>query len=187
VFAQIRLHLTALVVVFIALVSGAGTGHAQSAPSGLGLGPVTLLGDEPSYLDLGAGAFNIQDHVKDPSGEGRLEFRFGGKLFYIGPAVGVLANTQGGVFGYAGLYSDLAVGRVVFTPLAAVGGYRRGASEDLGETFQFRLSGAVAYQFDSQARAGIQFAHISNAGIATHNPGDNELLVTYSLPLGWPL
>jgi len=35
------------------------------------------------------------------TGEGRIEFRYGEKLFYIGPAAGVLVNGKGGVYGYA--------------------------------------------------------------------------------------
>jgi lipid A 3-O-deacylase len=59
----------------------------------------------------------------------------------------VLANTQGGIFGYGGFYSDLALGRFVLTPLAAVGGYHHGGSEDLGGIFQFHLSADLSYQF----------------------------------------
>jgi hypothetical protein len=70
--------------------------------------------------------------------------------------------------------------------LAAVGGYHRGGSEDLGSTFQFRLSADLSYQFDNQSRLGLQFAHISNAGIIRTNPGENELLLTYAIPLQMP-
>jgi hypothetical protein len=156
-----------------------------SSSSGLDLGPLRLAGDEPSYLDFGAGAFNTQSHREAPTAaEGRIEFRYGKKLFYIGPALGVLGNTRGGAFGYAGIYSDIALGRFVLTPLGAVGAYRRGTGEDLGGTFQFRLSANLAYQFENRSRLGVQFAHISNAGIHTFNPGENELLVTYAIPLG---
>jgi hypothetical protein len=70
--------------------------------------------------------------------------------------------------------------------LAAVGGYHQGGSEDLGSIFQFRLSADLSYQFDNQSRLGVQFAHISNAGIRRVNPGENELLLTYGLPLQVP-
>jgi hypothetical protein len=163
----------------------AGTGaDAQSAPDGAS--SLKIVGDEASRLDFGAGAFNIQGHQTDPNPEGRVEFRYGGKLFYVGPALGVLADTKGALFGYGGVYSDIAYGHFVITPLAAIGGYHRGASEDLGETFQFRLSMNVAYELNDGSRLGVQFAHISNAGIADHNPGDNELLATYAIPLNLP-
>jgi hypothetical protein len=143
-----------------------------------------ILSDEPSYLDVAAGAFDIQGHRDaSTSGEGRVEFRYGQKLLYIGPAAGVLVTTKGGVFGYAGFYADIAWGRFVLTPLGAVGFYRQGSDEDLGGAFQFRTSATLAYEFDGGARLGAQFAHVSNAGLHKKNPGDNEVLATYSFPL----
>jgi len=172
------------VLALVALIGlGSGAALAQGAGRSAGTGP-QFLGDEPSYIDFGAGAFDIQAHRESPTTpEGRVEFRYGQKLLYLGPAAGLLANTRGGIFGYAGLYADIAWGRVVLTPLGAVGAYRRGSSEDLGGTFQFRTSVDLAYEFDSRSRLGVQFAHISNAGIRKRNPGDNELLATYALPL----
>ena len=153
----------------------------------MALGPIRLLGDEPSYLGLGAGAFNTQAHRTSPTAaEGTAEFRYGRKLFFIGPALGLLANTRGGVFGYGGLYGDLQWDHVVVTPLGAVGAYHRGGSEDLGNILEFRLSLAVAYQFNDRSRLGLQFSHISNAGISNRNPGENELLLTYAIPLQLP-
>jgi lipid A 3-O-deacylase len=182
-------HGSVLAASLLAIVTAlcGGAARAQSAGTGLALGPVQLTGDEPSYLEFGAGAFDTQGHRESPtSPEGKVEFRYGGKLFYVGPAVGVLANTQGGIFGYAGFYANLALGPFVLTPLAAVGAYHRGGSEDLGGTFQFRTSAEVSYQFDNRYRLGVQFAHISNAGVNSHNPGDNELLLTFSIPLTLP-
>lgn len=146
---------------------------------------IVLEGDEPSFVDLGAGAFNILGtHDKPITAEGRLEYRDGDKLWGIGPAAGLLVNGQGGVFGYAGVYADLRFGRFVMTPLLGVGGYDRGHSEELGGTFEFRLSATFAYEFDNKSRLGVQFGHISNAGIHYTNPSDDEVLVSYSIPLG---
>jgi lipid A 3-O-deacylase len=176
----------ALLCLIAAVCVGEGA-RAQSSGDDLMLGPVRLAGDGPSYLDLGAGAFDLQGHPETGTlAEGKVEFRYGKKLFYIGPAIGLLANTKGGVFGYAGFYADFALGPFVLTPLAAVGGYHQGGSEDLGEVFQFRTGGTVSYQFDNQSRLGVQFAHISNAGLSSHNPGENELLLTYAIPLHLP-
>jgi len=165
----------------IAFGTGAASAQGTARPMDAGL---QLLGDEPSYLDLGAGAFDIQGHREAPTNpEGRVEFRFGQKFLYIGPAAGVLATTRGGVFGYAGFYADIAWDRLVVTPLGAVGFYHRGSDENLGGAFQFRIGANVAYELDSGSRLGVQFVHISNAGLHKRNPGDNEMLVTYGLPL----
>jgi lipid A 3-O-deacylase len=162
-------------------------GEARADGSGLDLGPIQIKGDEPSYGDLGLGAFNIQRHRESPTdGEGHIELRYGRKLFYLGPALGFLGDTRGGFFGYGGFYSDVALGPFVLTGLAGAGGYDRGSSADsidLGGTFEFRLSADLAYEFDDESRFGVQFAHISNAGLHDRNPGENELLLTYAVPL----
>jgi lipid A 3-O-deacylase len=153
------------------------------------LGETQAAGGAVSHLDLGMGAFDIQgDRGVHPSPVGQIEFRYGRKLFSVGPAVGILANTRGAIFGYGGLYADFRVGRFVVTPLGAVGGYRRSGGEDLGGTFQFGASVEFSYQFDNQSRLGAQVAHISNGGTGRRNlnPGPNELLLTYAIPLHLP-
>ena len=175
--------LGALTVLASLIGPGAGTASAQSTARPMDAG-LQLLSDEPSYIDLAGGAFDIQGHRESPtSGVGRVEFRFGRKFFYIGPAAGALVTTRGGVFGYAGFYGDIVWGRFVLTPLGAVGFYSRGSDENLGGAFQFRISADIAYEFDAGSRLGFQFAHISNAGIHKRNPGDNEMLITYGFPL----
>jgi lipid A 3-O-deacylase len=164
----------------LTLLMGLWTGHPTANAQ-------TVLGDQPSYLDLAAGAFDIPIHRGAvTTGEGRVEFRYGEKFFYIGPAVGLLVNGKGGVYGYGGFYADIAFDRFVVTPLAAVGAYRRGDGPDLGGTLEFRLSINAAYELDNKSRVGLQIAHISNAGIYHRNPDDNEVLVTYAFPLHWP-
>jgi hypothetical protein len=70
------------------------------------------------------------------------------------------------------------------TPLLAIGGYGEGSSKDLGGVFQFRQSLDLAYRFANGHRLGIRVAHISNGSIHDSNPGEEELLLTYSLPVG---
>ena len=111
----------------------------------------------------------------------RSEFRVGTKLAFIGPALGLLANSDGGVFGYLGLYLDLVIGPVTVTSMLAAGGYCEGSSTDLGGVFQFRESLAVGWRFGNGFLLGIKFAHISNADIHGMNPGSEDLMVTYTL------
>ena len=101
------------------------------------LGPIVLHGDEADNLLLGAGVFDLRD---DPSGAGTVEYRFGRKLFVVGLALGLMANTDGGLFGYVGAYGDLSYKKIYMTPQLAIGGYREGDSQDLGGVFQFRQS-----------------------------------------------
>ena len=146
-------------------------------------GEVQVFGDGPDTLALGVGAFDA--FKTDPaSAEFRADYRWGQKLIFIGPLVGVLANTDGGVFGYGGGYFDIQIGSVVFTPTAGMGAYRRGGSKDLGGTFQFHIGFDVAYRLEDGSRLGIKFSHISNAFIHDINPGAESLLLTYSIPVG---
>ncbi|ADJ28869.1 acyloxyacyl hydrolase [Nitrosococcus watsonii] len=155
----------------------------DSQPAAFKIGNVEFLADEPSYLDFGAGAFDIVH--SEISAAGYIEYRYGKKLSFIGPVMGIMANTDGGVFGYGGIYTNIKYRRLVATPFFTVGGYHQGGSKDLGGTFQFRSGITFAYQFDKGSRLGVRFAHISNASIHDNNPGENELLLTYSLPLAF--
>jgi hypothetical protein len=65
-----------------------------------------------------------------------------------------------------------------------MGGYRKGNSTDLGGVFQFRQSIDLSYRFDNGHRLGVRAAHISNADIQERNPGEEEILLTYSITLG---
>jgi lipid A 3-O-deacylase len=180
-----RVGRPALALAFLCSM-GAGGAAAQTRSAPRDLGPVQLAGDDASYLDLAAGSFGTgPSHFAPDSAQARVELRYGKKLFHLGPALGVLGNTKGGVLGYTGLYADLRLGDVVITPLGGVGAYHRGRGEDLGGTFEFRLSLGVAYAFADRSRLGMQYGHISNAGSHRINPGENELLVTYALPLGF--
>jgi lipid A 3-O-deacylase len=145
------------------------------------LGPIVVHGNEADNLLLGAGVFDIRDRT---SAAGTIEYRFGRKVFVAGLSLGLMANTEGGLYGYVGTYGDLSYRRIYVTPQIAMGGYHDGDSANLGGVFQFRLSLDVAYRFDNGHRLGVRAAHISNAGVNEENPGEEELLLTYSVPLG---
>jgi lipid A 3-O-deacylase len=176
----------ALVIVTF-LVSWATSVLAQATgDDSLRLTPIALATAEPSYLELSAGVYDlIGDHGQHETFGVDAEFHFGQKLFFIGPAVGVIADARGGGMIYAALYSDIAFGPVVVTPLAGIGAWWHGShtDENLGGTFEFRLSLAAAYEFADRSRVGLRFGHISSADINKKNPGENDLMLTYGLPL----
>ena len=142
-----------------------------------------ILGNGPHYLDLGLGVFDlVGEHGGRASGAANIGLRPGHKLWCIGPAVGWLANTDGGWYGYAGFYADIVYKDLVITPLLTAGRYEVGDGKDLGGKFQFRTCLGFSYQYSNQFRLGLHIAHISNAGIYDRNPGEEEILLT----LGWP-
>jgi hypothetical protein len=144
-------------------------------------GNYRLLGDWPSHVQLAAGFFDFGNKYETVGGV--VEFRGGSKYRYIGPALGVMANTEGGVFVYAGPYIDMIWRRLAITPRWAVGAYSKGISRDLGGTLQFRTAVTLAWVFDNDFRLGIDLAHISNGRVHHKNPGENEVMLSFSFPL----
>lgn len=166
------------------LAPACGDAAAQAAGAGYRLGPLEIRKSGPDRLFFGLGAFDFnQDQKGKTSFAANPEYRFGRKLFGIGPALGLDVNADRGLYGYLGLYADLAFGPVVVTPLAAAGAYREGDSFDLGGVFEFRTSLDVACEFDNRTRLGVRIAHLSNADINDDNPGVEELFATFSIPL----
>ncbi len=170
--------------VVAALLAQPAAARAEEGPVVFSIGNVDLLGQGPNYLDLGIGAFDVFERKSDSkrSAAMRAEFRLGEKIYGLGPAVGALANTDRGAYGYLGLYADLRYRDFVFTPLAGVGAYHQADSSDLGGVFQFRLALGITYQFEDQSRLGITLGHISNARIHDENPGEDEVYVSFALP-----
>jgi hypothetical protein len=148
-------------------------------------GKVELIGGKgPDVVTFGVGAFDFAK--TDPASvEGRIEYRWGQKLAVFGPTVGVLANSDGGVFGYVGTYLDFRMAPMIITPSLGFGYWHEGDSKDLGGNFPFiHFAIDMAYAFESGARLGIKLAHISNAYTHSSNPGQESILLTFALPLG---
>lgn len=144
----------------------------------------TLSVDDPSFVSLGAGAFDVLH--EDTAGEFRGEYRSNYKLLgLLKPFAGLSVTTDSAVYGYGGFGVDVYFGpHWVLTPNAAVGGFSRGDGKDIGSTVEFRTGAELAYRFDDRARLGLAFHHISNAGLTRRNPGAEMLMLMYSIPLG---
>lgn len=95
-----------------------------------------------------------------------------------------MATTDGGVYGFAGLYLDFEfLGRFVVTPSAAIGLYAKGGARDLGNAVVFRTQIEAAYELTGGRRVGLVFSHLSNGGLARANTGSESILATVSVPL----
>ena len=142
------------------------------------------LADDTGLLALGAGGYDF-DHSM-PAAEFRGEYRFGAGFYFIKPIVGMLVTSRGTTYTYGGLRADLIFYQhYVLMPVAAVGLYTRGNGKNLGSPVEFKTGLELAYRFDGGTRLGLAFDHISNAGLTKHNPGTENLLLMYSLPIGW--
>ena len=137
---------------------------------GLALAPRAARAEDPNFIAVGAGVYDVLHDFK--AAQGRLEFRFADRFLFIKPMVGVLFTSKGSVMGYGGIRIDLYLGsHFVVTPNGAVGGFYRGNGKNLGSTIEFKTGAEFAYRFDDHSRLGLQFDHISNADLGRHNAG----------------
>jgi len=138
--------------------------------------------DAPSFITFHAGGYDVNDNRT--AGQFNLEYRSNWHEWTVKPFAGVMATTDAALYGYAGFLVDIYFGdRIVFTPNVAVGLYADGDGKELGSVIEFRSGVELAYRFDSRARLGIAFHHISNASISSNNPGAETLTLVFSLPL----
>ncbi len=179
-----------LLILTAALLASGGPATAAESSADIPFLGGKLLGARPDRVALAAGAFNVirnddENNLKnnDISFVGQVEYQLGRKWYGLAPLAGIMANADGGVFGYGAVYLDLAFGDWVVTPSFGLGGYGRNNSKNLGGIFQFYASLGVAYQFANGSRLGLQMSHVSNAWTHDPNPGVEVALVTYSIPI----
>jgi len=143
---------------------------------------------DPSRLAFGAGAFDVTPSTshKDSrtAGEFRGEYRFADTVWVVAPFIGASVTTDGAAYGYFGLGFDVNFGpNWVLTPNAAAGVFERGSGTRLGSWWEFRTGGEFAYRFADQSRIGVAVTHTSNAGLTKQNPGEQSVVLMYSVPL----
>jgi lipid A 3-O-deacylase len=136
---------------------------------------------EPDFITLGAGAFDINDDMT--AAEFDIQVRLNRRLWIFKPQVGMFVTDDAGFYAYAGIYTDIYFGRRwVLSPSFSVGGNDEGDGKDLGGPVEFRSAVELAYRFDDSSRLGLQFGHLSNASLYDRNPGEEFLILNYSLP-----
>ena len=127
--------------------------------------------------------FNLKDNESVEFG---LEYRSDYQLFIVKPFVGASVNTDGSLYGYAGILSDLVLfDRLVLTPSFAAGAWKQGNSsaKDLGYWLEFRSQIELTAHLGGGIRAGAYFNHVSNAGLGDTNPGVEVIGATFIVPL----
>jgi hypothetical protein len=141
---------------------------------------------DPAFLSFGVGAFDMIAGDKS-SAAFQAEYASNTRFWVFHPIGGLMLNSDMGGDAYAGVAVDLFfTPRIVVTPSFAPSLYWRGGGKNLGYPVEFRSAIAAAYRFDDRSRLGVEFYHLSNAGLGDHNPGTEVLLLKYSLPFGNP-
>jgi hypothetical protein len=160
--------LRALVMALCLAVAGfAGTAQAQ----------------DPSFLTFSAGKFDF-NRQKNEAVEFGVQWRGSEKLWIFQPMVGAMGTTDISGNIYAGISLDIFFGnRLVFRPSFAPGLYTKGSKgHDLGHVIEFRSGAELAYRFDDRSRLGLEVYHLSNAHLGDKNPGEESIILTYSVP-----
>lgn len=156
------------------------------------LATTAAVAEDPAQFTIGAGLWDVNYNYDHRALEVRAEYRHGVGLFEtdsfrgLKPTIGVMGNSHGGKFAYAGFSIPFAMGdskRWELTPSGAVGAYSRGNGLELGGTFQFHLGLMLSYSVTERGRLGLYITHISNAYINGYNPGENTALLSWSFAL----
>ena len=174
----------------VILLLAFGIATAPPATAQIALGSFVTLGSpaDPPSIATGAGVFEINPDLKKPDArhEAQLqgEYRFGDVLWIVAPFVGLMGTGAGAFYGYAGFGFDVNLGaNWVVTPTFAGGYFYRGDGLNLGSWWEFRSGAEFDYRFANRSRLGLAFYHMSNAGLGKQNPGEQALLLAYTVPL----
>ena len=142
---------------------------------------------DPPRIALGAGAFDVlpSNHPDSrTAADLRGEYRFGDVVPYVSPFLGLSGTSDGAFYGYFGLGFDINFGPSwVLTPNAAAGYFYRGGGTNLGSWWEFRTGLELDYRFEDRTRLGLAFHHMSNAGLTKTNPGEESLILVYTVPV----
>ena len=113
------------------------------------------------------------------------EYRFSEVMYGLRPIVGGFGTDQGAAYGYAGVNWDVALlpNQLYIVPNFAVGAFKEGSGKKLGGALEFRSGIELDYQFPNQQQLGVALNHISNAGIYSHNSGEETVMGIYSIPV----
>jgi lipid A 3-O-deacylase len=134
-------------------------------------------------IAAGLGAFDFLHNYT--AGQARLEIRFAQSIFFLKPVLGVFVTTRGSVYTYGGFRSEFAIGKhFMIIPMATVGDYEKGNGKDLGSHVEFKTGAEFDYVFDNGIKVGPAFDHVSNAGLTKKNPGEENIMLMVTVPLG---
>lgn len=146
--------------------------------------------DRADELVMSVGAFDFQRgeaETHDTRTAFAAEYRAGLGLWLVKPFLGFLATTGGSLLGYGGVLAELPLvaDEIFVTPSLAVAGFKPDPSEDLGSTMVFRTGVEVSHPVHEHAWVGLSYFHVSNGGLADHNPGAESVVMSISRALDW--
>ncbi len=142
-----------------------------------------LSASDRSELAITVAHFDFLKQAEE-SVEGRLEYRFIDSERPMNPFAGVMMNSDGARYVYAGMMIDLPLWHVVFiTPSFAPGFYYGGKSKNLYFGLEFRSQLEISLRYKNDVKMGFSLNHVSNAGMGPPNPGVESLAFSIVFPV----
>ena len=156
-----------------------------------GLSLATPVLADPALVSLGVGGTDVLNQETRSAGDFRMEYRSGLSLlpffesyFKVKPWGGVEVTTRTSIWGGGGILIEVPLGQHwVLTPNIGVGAYERGRGKNLGSVFEIRSTFEGGYVFDNGTRLVASFGHTSNAGVTRHNPGTEQAMISFQIPI----
>jgi hypothetical protein len=137
---------------------------------------------DPPQFSVGGGQFDVTR--KHSRWMGQLEWKPSYWFAQLRPFVSFFMTEQESSYFAVGLGYDFFLSKYfVITPSFGPGLYLKGNGKDLYFPLEFRSSIEAAIRFPNYSRLGVQFYHISNAGLGNKNPGSEILTLFLSFPL----
>ena len=146
---------------------------------------------DPALVSLGVGGTDILNQEAHSAADFRLEYRSGLSLLpyfeqyvKIKPWAGIETTTRQSIWAGGGILLEIPLGpHWVLTPNFGPGGYIQGNGKYLGSWVEFRSTFEGGYVFDNGTRLVASFGHTSNAGLTRHNPGTEQAMISYQIPI----
>ena len=147
------------------------------------VGPLRARAELPASISIATGQYGFRKEV--PHGLGiELQVRPSWEWNSIRPTVGVLTNSNGGAYVFAGFVVEvpLPLGLQLSPGFAPGVMMANDNSGHLGFPLEFRSSIEVSLERHDGTRVGVSFMHISNGRMADHNPGVEALMLSLTFP-----
>ncbi len=139
--------------------------------------------ERPGLFSIGAGTWDTL-RPKERMLQFQVEYKWSACWHGIQPLACLMFTEKGSVYFCFGACYDIPIWKYFYlTPSFAPGVYFKNGGKELGFPLEFRSSIAFSAEFRNCHRIGAQFYHISNASLGFKNPGEESLVIFYSIAI----
>lgn len=141
----------------------------------------------PDLISLSVGVFDFMRH-RHRTCEFSFEYQFQlpspTEWVLFRPITGAMVTARGANYFYGGINFDFIFYKIiVISPGIAAGWYNACGGKNLGFPLEFRSCLEIAWQRPNFQRLGTRISHMSNASFGKRNPGEESLVIFYSVPI----